>query len=103
MYSTLLRAFDTLSTSNAEPIDLSIGALFNVKGKIGTTNAVLAHFLTPSRTALVTGGGTGIGKMIASALAQNGATVYIAARKEGQLKAVRSYSLARTCTSSILR
>jgi NAD(P)-dependent dehydrogenase (short-subunit alcohol dehydrogenase family) len=50
--------------------DLSIPSLFNVQGKI----------------ALVTGGGSGIGKMIAVALAQNGAKVYIAARKESQLK-----------------
>ncbi|KAJ8591471.1 NAD(P)-binding protein [Rhizopogon salebrosus TDB-379] len=50
--------------------DLSIQSLFNVKGKI----------------ALITGGGSGIGKTIASALVQNGAKVYIAARKESQLK-----------------
>ncbi|KAG2132858.1 NAD(P)-binding protein [Suillus bovinus] len=50
--------------------DLSVQSLFSVKGKI----------------ALVTGGGTGIGKTIASALVQNGAKVYIAARKESQLK-----------------
>ena len=42
------------------------------------------------RTALVTGGGSGIGKMIAAGLVANGAKVYIAARKEGQLKAVSS-------------
>ncbi|KAG9318070.1 hypothetical protein JVU11DRAFT_134 [Chiua virens] len=54
-----------MSTSN-----FSIQSLFNVRGKI----------------ALVTGGGTGIGKAIASALVQNGAKVYIAARKEAQLK-----------------
>ncbi|KAG0694092.1 hypothetical protein DFH29DRAFT_1006652 [Suillus ampliporus] len=50
--------------------DLSVQSLFDVKGKI----------------ALVTGGGTGIGKTIASALVQNGAKVYIAANKESQLK-----------------
>jgi hypothetical protein len=38
--------------------------------------------------ALITGGGSGIGKTIASALVQNGAKVYIAARKESQLKEV---------------
>jgi len=49
---------------------LSVPSLFNVQGKI----------------ALVTGGGTGIGKAIAAALALNGAKVYIAARKEKVLK-----------------
>ncbi|KAJ7577374.1 hypothetical protein C8J56DRAFT_970719 [Mycena floridula] len=49
---------------------LSVSSLFNVKGKI----------------VLVTGGGSGIGKMIAAGFVQNGATVYIAARKEAQLK-----------------
>lgn len=38
----------------------------------------------------MTGGGTGLGKTVASALVQNGAKVYIAARKEAQLKEVRS-------------
>ncbi|KAG8828986.1 hypothetical protein FRC17_007242 [Serendipita sp. 399] len=52
--------------------DLSVPTLFNVKGKI----------------ALVTGGGSGIGSMMAAALVQNGAKVYIASRKEKQLKEV---------------
>ncbi|KAL2920307.1 hypothetical protein HK105_200380 [Polyrhizophydium stewartii] len=45
--------------------DFSINSLFSVKGKV----------------ALVTGGGAGIGKMMAAALVQNGAKVYIASRK----------------------
>ncbi|KAJ3104634.1 hypothetical protein HDU97_009025 [Phlyctochytrium planicorne] len=45
--------------------NLKLDSLFSVKGKI----------------ALVTGGGSGIGKMIAAALVQNGAKVYIASRK----------------------
>ncbi|KAI9033441.1 hypothetical protein DFJ74DRAFT_652446 [Hyaloraphidium curvatum] len=54
------------SASNVDPgDDLSIQGLFGVRGKV----------------ALVTGGGTGIGRMIAAGLAQNGAKVYIASRK----------------------
>ncbi|KAF8589674.1 NAD-P-binding protein [Ramaria rubella] len=52
--------------------DLSVPSLFDVKGKI----------------AVVTGGGSGIGTMIATAFVQNGAKVYIASRKESQLKEV---------------
>ncbi|KIJ54254.1 hypothetical protein M422DRAFT_775412 [Sphaerobolus stellatus SS14] len=52
--------------------DLLISTLFNVKDKV----------------AVVTGGGSGIGNMIASGLVQNGAKVYIASRKEPQLKEV---------------
>ncbi|EJD46243.1 rhamnolipids biosynthesis 3-oxoacyl-reductase [Auricularia subglabra TFB-10046 SS5] len=52
--------------------DLSASTLVNVKGKV----------------ALVTGGGSGIGTMIAATLVQNGAKVYIASRKEKQLQEV---------------
>ncbi|KAF5345425.1 hypothetical protein D9757_013479 [Collybiopsis confluens] len=50
--------------------DLKSSSLFNVQGKI----------------VLITGGSAGIGKMMASGFAQNGAKVYIASRKESQLK-----------------
>ena len=46
--------------------DLSLGTLFKVQGKV----------------ALITGGGSGIGAMIASGFVQNGCRVYIASRKD---------------------
>ena len=58
------------------PPDLSIPSLFNVQGQV----------------AVVTGGGSGIGTMIATGLVQNGAKVYISSRKEKQLKEVDIFS-----------
>ncbi|KAJ3522684.1 hypothetical protein NM688_g8840 [Phlebia brevispora] len=52
--------------------DLAIPSLFNVQGKV----------------AVITGGGSGIGAMFAAAYVQNGAKVYIASRKEKQLREV---------------
>ncbi|KAG2045869.1 NAD(P)-binding protein [Suillus hirtellus] len=54
--------------------------------RAGFTPSIHQYRLVQGKIALVTGGGTGIGKIIASALVQNGAKVYIAARKESQLK-----------------
>jgi len=74
--------------------DFTIPNLFDVKGKIG------AYAHSPRKApptlkrkhsvAVVTGGGSGIGTMIATAYVQNGAKVYVASRKEKQLKEVRA-------------
>jgi NADP-dependent 3-hydroxy acid dehydrogenase YdfG len=44
--------------------------------------------------ALITGGASGLGEMAAQAFVQNGAKVFIASRKESELKQVR-LSLSR--------
>jgi len=55
---------------------LQIDSLFSVEGKL----------------ALVTGGGSGIGNMVARALAMNGAKVYIVGRRKDKLdEAVASW------------
>jgi short chain dehydrogenase len=70
-------------------LDFTIPNLFNVKGKIGAyENSPKVRARLTTQIAVVTGGGSGIGTMIASAYVQNGAKVYIASRKEGQLKEV---------------
>ncbi|RSH77439.1 uncharacterized protein EHS24_003410 [Apiotrichum porosum] len=52
--------------------ELGIDTIFNLRGKVG----------------LVTGGATGIGKMIAAAYVRNGAKIYIASRKLKDLERV---------------
>ena len=52
----------------------------------GCTLEILTASIAP---AVVTGGGSGIGAMFAAAYVQNGAKVYIASRKEKQLREVR--------------
>jgi hypothetical protein len=74
--------------------DFTIPNLFDVKGKIGAYVHSLgkAHATLKRKhsVAVVTGGGSGIGTMIATAYVQNGAKVYVASRKEKQLKEVRA-------------
>ena len=52
--------------------DLSISSLFDFRNHV----------------VLVTGGATGLGEMAASGFVQNGAKVFIASRKEAELKKV---------------
>lgn len=67
----------TQSVAAASHGDFSRNSLFNLKG----------------RTALVTGGGSGIGLMITQALAVNGAKVYITGRTEEKLdRVVQTYN-----------
>ena len=62
-----------------------------MRGKIGASIYEFGDTATSliQRAAVVTGGGSGVGTMIATAYVQNGAKVYIASRKEKQLKEVR--------------
>ena len=48
------------------------------------TDALHRLFSLDGKTALVTGGGQGIGRMIAQGLIEAGATVYVASRKIDQ-------------------
>jgi NAD(P)-dependent dehydrogenase (short-subunit alcohol dehydrogenase family) len=52
------------------------------------TLSVSSIFDFKNHVALVTGGATGLGEMAAQAFVQNGAKVFIASRKEAELKAV---------------
>lgn len=62
----------TSGNQTSNNADLKVDKLFSVKGF----------------TAIVTGGGTGIGLMITQALVSNGAKVYITGRREEELKTV---------------
>ena len=60
-------------THSSSEAQLSVSNLFSFKNHV----------------CLVTGGATGIGEMAAQGFVQNGARVFIASRKESELKAVR--------------
>jgi NADPH:quinone reductase-like Zn-dependent oxidoreductase len=75
--STLPAITTRMASSAAQNEDLKINKLFDVS----------------SYSAIVTGGGTGIGLMITQTLVANGAKVYITGRREEALqKVVEKYS-----------
>ena len=57
-----------------------------LKNKIQDVNNYKNLFSVEDRVALVTGGGTGIGKIIAEVLAKSGSKVYITSRKLDVIK-----------------
>lgn len=82
-----------ITNCNYVVLDLTIPTLFSVKGQTalvtgGTYIHIAVQLFAEGFDRNV--GGSGIGLMIATALVQNGAKVYIASRKEKQLKTVRA-------------
>lgn len=65
-------SYPTTMTHSSGEADLKVKNLFSFENHV----------------ALVTGGATGIGEMAAQGFVQNGARVFIASRKESELKAV---------------
>ena len=53
------------------------------------------------KTAIVTGGSSGIGAMIARGFVENGVKTYISARKEERLKGVSHYMSPKTSVGNI--
>ena len=76
-----------LYAADPEPQATSSSEGAGPDGPDGATFALESLFGVESRSALVTGGTRGIGRMISSALLANGAEVTVAARSEEQLEA----------------
>jgi len=95
-----LRSSSTLRNSFIRPATFSIVPAASRTMSLGGTGSAHTEDLTASKlfnvkgyTAVVTGGGTGIGLMITQALIANGAKVYITGRREEALKQVeKKYS-----------
>jgi NAD(P)-dependent dehydrogenase (short-subunit alcohol dehydrogenase family) len=65
--------------------------------------AMTDMFRLDGKVAVVTGGGRGIGAMMARGLLQAGATVYLSSRKKAELDASPSFSPAGPAATSPVR
>ena len=71
----------------AEIVSLSAGALFSVAGKVCLCPRHIHPRRADKEVIVVTGGGTGLGRMMAEGYVANGAKAYIVSRREEVLRA----------------